>query len=186
MEENIKQDSIEKPEAAVQGETKQEAPAAAPVKRKSKSNWVTWVALAVVLAVVACFGAKPAYFNYKSGQLISQHYSPWDYEDEYGGGIEGSEDMIDELSELFANVGSGKDIKMTTYRLEKALRMCLDDTEISFFTEDIVWYLSLAYIQQNQFGSARQMLKAILVDPDSPYYDQAEALYKQIESMFFM
>jgi len=156
------------------------------VPKKKPLRWLYWLVAVVALAVIALWGVKPAYLNYKSGQLVSQNYAPWEMDDDEGSGMSGSETMISELTELFANVGSGKDIKMTIYRLEKALNMADYDMEYYLYADDIEWYLALAYIQNNQFGSARVVLSSIMQDPDSDYADQAEALYRQIENMYFM
>jgi hypothetical protein len=187
MEDNIKQDIIEDAKADVQVPEQQPTASPGTPKKKCPCRWLLWALLiAALVAAVTVFGIKPAYLNYMSGQLISQNYAPWSYDDEDEDGMDRDDQMVDELSELFANVGSGKDIKLTIYRLEKALKNAFYDGDCAFFFDDIAWYLSLAYIQQNQFGSARTLLKSLKDDEDSPYAEQAEALYKQIENMFFM
>ena len=77
-------------------------------------------------------------------------------------------------------------MKMTTYRLDKALKESETDYEYYQYTSDIVWYLALAYIQENQFGKARTALAAIIKSEDPDYSEQAEKLYKEIENMYFM
>ena len=105
--------------------------------------------------------------------------------DESAGGIEAKEDVMDELTNLFANVGADRDIKMTIHLLEGALRKCNYNYEYEFYKDDIVWYLALAYIRQNQFGDARQML-TYLIEEDSDYAEEAKELYNQIKNMYFM
>ena len=187
MEEKLKEDIAEKTTpVAAQGGTGAEHVSTGGTRKAGLPRWLKWVLAVVVLALIAYLGIKPAYLNYMSGQLISQNYAPWtpgDYDDDE---MEGNDNVMSELSELFANVGSGNDIKLTVYRLEKAMKMAESDYYYYIYADDIAWYLALAYIQQNQFGSARAMLKKIITDGDSDYVDEAEALYKQIETMFFM
>ena len=187
MEDNIKQDIIEDAKVDVQTPENQQTTSPGAPKKKCPCRWLVWTLLiAALVAAVTVFGIKPAYLNYMSDRLISQNYAPWSYDEDDDYGIDRDDRMVDELSELFANVGSGKDIKLTIYRLEKALKNAYYDGDCAFFYDDIAWYLSLAYIQQNQFGSARTLLKSLKDDKESQYAEQAEALYKQIENMFFM
>lgn len=186
MEEKLKEDIAGQSTSAAQDVATAETAATDKPRKAGMPRWMKWALAVVVLAVIACMGVKPAYLNYKSGQLISQNFAPWtpgDFDDDE---VDGNDAVMSELSELFANVGSGKDIKLTVYRLEKALKLADSDYYYYLYADDIAWYLALAYIQQNQFGSARAMLKRIMADGDSDYADEAEALYKQIENMLFM
>lgn len=163
--------------------------ASKPVHR---NRWYYWASSIAAVLIVGLFAVKPIYFNYKSNQMISQNYVQWSPREEgttkgaSRGEVQAGEDVVAELSELFDNVGQGKDMKMTTYRLEKALKECETDYEYYQYTSDIVWYLALAYIQENQFGKARTALEAIVESEDSDYSEQAEKLYKEIENMYFM
>lgn len=161
---------------------------------KPWSRWYYWASSIAAVLIVGLFAVKPLYFNYKSNQMISQNYAKWSPSVDGTGSAKGTtrgevqagEDVIAELSELFDNVGQGKDMKMTTYRLEKALKESETDYEYYQYTSDIAWYLALAYIQENQFGKARKALAEIIESEDPDYSEQAEKLYKEIENMYFM
>lgn len=158
----------------------------------SRRPWIYWVSSIAAVLIIGFFAVKPIYFNYKSDQMISQNYAQWSPREEgttkgaSRGEVQAGENVIAELTELFDNVGKGKDMKMTTYRLEKALKESETDYEYYQYTADIVWYLALAYIQENQFGKARTALAAIIESEDPYYLERAEKLYKEIENMYFM
>ena len=161
-------------------------------KPAASKTWIYWVSSIAALFIIAFIAVKPIYFNYKSDQMISQNYAQWSPREEgttkgaSRGEVHAGENVIAELTELFDNVGKGKDMKMTTYRLEKALKESETDYEYYQYTADIVWYLALAYIQENQFGKARTALSAIIESEDPYYLERAEKLYKEIENMYFM
>lgn len=158
----------------------------------SRRPWIYWVSSIAAVLIIGFFAVKPIYFNYKSDQMILQNYAQWSPREEgttkgaSRGEVQAGENVIAELTELFDNVGKGKDMKMTTYRLEKALKESETDYEYYQYTADIVWYLALAYIQENQFGKARTALAAIIESEDPYYLERAEKLYKEIENMYFM
>lgn len=154
----------------------------------NRNRLLYWISSIAALFVIGFFSAKPVYFNYKSNQMISQNYAQWTprVDATSRGEVQAGENVVAELRELFENVGQGKDMKMTTYRLEKALKESETDYEYNQYTPDIVWYLALAYIQNNQFGKARTALAAIIESGDPYYFEAAQKLYKEIENMYFM
>lgn len=159
---------------------------------RARRRWIYRISSIAAVLIIGFFAVKPIYFNYKSDQMISQNYAQWSPREEgttkgaSRGEVQAGENVIAELTELFDNVGKGKDMKMTTYRLEKALKESETDYEYYQYTADIVWYLALAYIQENQFGKARTALAAIIESEDPYYLERAEKLYKEIENMYFM
>lgn len=196
MIKNMKQQTQEK-EKAILEEVKKELPAAASARpaasrARASRRWIYWASSIAALFIIAFFAAKPVYFNYKSDQMISQNYAQWTPREDGAskrasrGEVQAGENVVAELSELFDNVGKGKDMKMTIYRLEKALQESDTDYDYYQYTADIVWYLALAYIQNNQFGKARTELLKIIESGDPYYLERAEKLYKEIENMYFM
>jgi len=159
---------------------------------RARRRWIYRISSIAAVLIIGFFAVKPIYFNYKSDQMISQNYAQWSPREEgttkgaSRGEVQAGENVVAELTELFDNVGKGKDMKMTTYRLEKALKESETDYEYYQYTADIVWYLALAYIQENQFGKARTALAAIIESEDPYYLERAEKLYKEIENMYFM
>lgn len=159
---------------------------------RARRRWIYRISSIAAVLIIGFFAVKPIYFNYKSDQMISQNYAQWSPREEgttkgaSRGEVQAGENVIAELTELFDNVGKGKDMKMTTYRLEKALKESETDYEYYQYTADIVWYLALAYIQENQFGKARTALEVIIESEDPYYLERAEKLYKEIENMYFM
>ena len=187
MIKKMKEQNQEK-EDAILKEVKTEAPAASSASRARKSGWMKWAASIAALFVIGIFATKPIYFNYKSNQMMSQNYAQWTprVDGTSRGEVQAGDNVVAELKELFENVGQGKDMKMTTYRLEKALKESETDYEYNQYTPDIVWYLALAYIQNNNFGKARTALAAIIESGDPYYSEAAQKLYKEIENMYFM
>jgi len=182
---NMKQQSQEK-EKLILEEARKEAAA------RRKRRWIYRISSAAAVLIIGFFAVKPVYFNYKSNQMISQNFAQWAPREEGAskgasrGEVQAGENVVAELSELFDNVGKGKDMKMTIYRLEKALQESDTDYDYYQYSGDIVWYLALAYIQNNQFGKARTTLAAIIESGDPYYLERAEKLYKEIENMYFM
>lgn len=187
----VKGKAVEMNTAEKDAETPDVSSQSAASKPVHRNRWYYWASSIAAVLIVGLFSVKPIYFNYKSNQMVSQNYVQWSpsangTDRANRGEVEAGEDVVAELSELFDNVGKGKDMKMTTYRLEKALKESETDYEYYQYTSDIVWYLALAYIQENQFGKARTTLDAIIKSEDSDYSEQAEKLYKEIENMYFM
>ncbi len=185
MIKNMKQQSQEK-EKLILEEARKEAAA------RRKRRWIYRISSAAAVLIIGFFAVKPIYFNYKSNQMISQNFAQWAPHEEGAskgasrGEVQAGENVVAELSELFNNVGKGKDMKMTIYRLEKALQESDTDYDYFQYSDDIVWYLALAYIQNNQFGKARTELLKIIESGDPYYLERAEKLYKEIENMYFM
>ena len=185
MIKQMRQQNQEK-ERAILEEARKEAAA------RAKRRWIYRISSIAAVLIIGFFAVKPIYFNYKSDQMISQNYAQWSPHEEgttkgaSRGEVRAGENVVAELTELFDNVGKGKDMKMTTYRLEKALQESATDYEYYQYSDDIMWYLALAYIQNNQFGKARTELTKIIRSGDSYYLEKAEKLYKEIENMYFM
>jgi len=159
---------------------------------RARRRWIYRISSIAAVLIIGFFAVKPIYFNFKSDQMISQNYAQWSPREEgttkgaSRGEVQAGENVVAELTELFDNVGKGKDMKMTTYRLEKALQESATDYEYYQYSDDIIWYLALAYIQNNQFGKARTELNKIIQSGDSYYLEKAKELYKEIENMYFM
>ena len=156
---------------------------------RARRRWIYRISSIAAVLIIGFFAVKPIYFNYKSGQMISQNYAQWSPREEGAtsrGEVQAGDNVVAELTELFDNVGKGKDMKMTTYRLEKALQESATDYEYYQYSDDIIWYLALAYIQNNQFDKARTELNKIIQSGDSYYLEKAKELYKEIENMYFM
>ena len=156
---------------------------------RAKRRWIYRISSIAAVLIIGFFAVKPIYFNYKSGQMISQNYAQWSPREEGAtsrGEVQAGDNVVAELTELFDNVGKGKDMKNTTNRLEKALQKSATDYEYYQYSDDIIWYLALAYIQNNQFGKARTELNKIIQSGDSYYLEKAKELYKEIENMYFM
>lgn len=159
---------------------------------RARRRWIYRISSIAAVLIIGFFAVKPIYFNYKSDQMISQNYAQWSPREEGAtsrgdrGEVQAGDNVVAELTELFDNVGKGKDMKMTTYRLEKALQESATDYEYYQYSDDIIWYLALAYIQNNQFDKARTELNKIIQSGDSYYLEKAKELYNEIENMYFM
>ncbi len=156
---------------------------------RARRRWIYRISSIAAALIIGFFAVKPIYFNYKSGQMISQNYAQWSPREEGAtsrGEVQAGDNVVAELTELFDNVGKGKDMKNTTNRLEKALQKSATNYDYYQYSDDIIWYLALAYIQNNQFSEARTELNKIIQSGDSYYLEKAKKLYKEIENMYFM
>lgn len=156
---------------------------------RARRRWIYRISSIAAVLIIGFFAVKPIYFNYKSGQMISQNYAQWSPREEGAtsrGEVQTGDNVVAELTELFDNVGKGKDMKNTTNRLEKALQKSATNYDYYQYSDDIIWYLALAYIQNNQFSEARTELNKIIQSGDSYYLEKAKELYKEIENMYFM
>lgn len=156
---------------------------------RARRRWIYRISSIAAVLIIGFFAVKPIYFNYKSGQMISQNYAQWSPREEGAtsrGEVQAGDNVVAELTELFDNVGKGKDIKNTTNRLEKALQKSATNYDYYQYSDDIIWYLALAYIQNNQFSEARTELNKIIQSGDSYYLEKAKELYNEIENMYFM
>jgi len=156
---------------------------------RARRRWIYRISSIAAVLIIGFFAVKPIYFNYKSGQMISQNYAQWSPREEGAtsrGEVQAGDNVVAELTELFDNVGKGKDMKNTTNRLEKALQKSATNYDYYQYSDDIIWYLALAYIQNNQFSEARTELNKIIQSGDSYYLEKAKELYKEIENMYFM
>lgn len=156
---------------------------------RARRRWIYRISSIAAVLIIGFFAVKPIYFNYKSGQMISQNYAQWSSREEGAtsrGEVQAGDNVVAELAELFDNVGKGKDMKNTTNRLEKALQESATNYDYYQYSDDIIWYLALAYIQNNQFSEARTELNKIIQSGDSYYLEKAKELYKEIENMYFM
>lgn len=159
---------------------------------RARRRWIYRISSIAAVLIIGFFAVKPIYFNYKSDQMISQNYAQWSPREEgttkgaSRGEVHAGENVIAELTELFDNVGKGKDMKNTTNRLEKALQESATNYDYYQYSDDIIWYLALAYIQNNQFSEARTELNKIIQSGDSYYLEKAKELYEEIENMYFM
>ena len=156
---------------------------------RARRRWIYRISSIAAVLIIGFFAVKPIYFNYKSGQMISQNYAQWSPREEGAttrGEVQTGDNVVAELTELFDNVGKGKDMKNTTNRLEKALQESATNYDYYQYSDDIIWYLALAYIQNNQFSEARTELNKIIQSGDSYYLEKAKELYKEIENMYFM
>lgn len=156
---------------------------------RARRRWIYRISSIAAVLIIGFFAVKPIYFNYKSGQMISQNYAQWSPREEGAtsrGEVQAGDNVVAELTELFDNVGKGKDMKNTTNRLEKALQKSATNYDYYQYSDDIIWYLALAYIQNNQFSEARTELNKIIQSGDSYYLEKAKELYNEIENMYFM
>lgn len=121
-----------------------------------------WVAAAVVLACVSIGGFK--YYQYdRTMDLYAEYYAVSD-------DIVPSRGMEDEvgkqLFDLFASIGTGRGLDKTILELERCYAESQKDEYTSYtnYSNEIAWYLVLAYLKDNDRAKAIPVLERLVAD----------------------
>ncbi|MDE7089590.1 MAG: hypothetical protein K2O54_05675 [Prevotella sp.] len=110
--------------------------------------------------------------------LFNQYYTPYEISSSRGGDDEAIEK---ELAELYNKVGIEKNVTPIIDRLQTIYDNIQSNNEdyadYSYYEPDIAWYLALAYLKDNHFNKAKELLKPLVENGDG----EAERLLKAIE-----
>lgn len=112
----------------------------------------------------------------QADNIFEQHYSPYTLQGDSRGG---DSDVEKELSVLFNQVGTEKDVSPIIEKLQKIHDSIDSEYEYSLYADDITRYLALAYLKAHNINKAKELLKPLADDGD----EKVIRLLKAIESL---
>lgn len=137
-------------------------------------SMVRWP-LSIAAMFILIFGAT-LLWNRQSDTdaLFTEYYSSYILQGE----SRGSDSEVEkELAMLFNQVGTEKDISTVIDKLQKIYDSVDSEYEYSLYTDDIAWYLALAYLKVDKPEKSKELLKP-LAEKGS---DKASELLDDIE-----
>lgn len=121
-------------------------------------NMVRWP-LSIAAMLILIFGAT-LLWNRQSDTdaLFTEYYSSYTLQGE----SRGSDSEVEkELAMLFNQVGTEKDISTVIDKLQKIYDSVDSEYEYSLYTDDIAWYLALAYLKVDKPEKSKELLKPL-------------------------
>ena len=121
-------------------------------------NMVHWP-LSIAAMFILIFGAT-LLWNRQSDTdaLFTEYYSSYTLQGESRGG---DSEVEKELAVLFNQVGTEKDISTVIDKLQKIYDSVDSEYEYSLYTDDIAWYLALAYLKVDKPEKSKELLKPL-------------------------
>ena len=114
----------------------------------------------------------------QADNIFEQHYSPYILQgDSRSRG--GESDVEKELSALFNQVGTEKDISPVIEKLQKIHDSIDSEYEYSLYADAITRYLALAYLKDHNLDKAKELLKPLADNGD----ENATKLFNAIASL---
>lgn len=142
------------------------------------SSWGIAIAAMFVLFFGLGWGGSRMYMTYRMNTLFDNYYESYESIAQPSRSKGGEGDVEKELTELFNQVGTAKDINPVIERLQTIYDNIDNEYEYSLYEDDITWYLALAYIKDHNVEEAKKLLRTITNNKD---YD-VEQLLKEIEN----
>ena len=137
--------------------------------------------LSIAAMFILIFGIT-LFWNRQSDSeiLFNEYYQPYVVQGERGG----DDDAIkEELANLYNKVGTEDDVTPIITRLQtiydNILSNNVDYAEYIYYEKDIVKYLALAYIKNDDLDKAKRLLKPYAEDGDN----EATEIIKAIDSL---
>ena len=143
-------------------------------------SMVRWP-LSIAAMFILIFGATLLWNRQSDSEILfNEYYQPYVVQGERGG----DDDAIkEELANLYNKVGTEDDVTPIITRLQtiydNILSNNVDYAEYIYYEKDIVKYLALAYIKNNDLNNAKRLLKPYAEDGD----DEADEIIKAIDSL---
>ena len=143
-------------------------------------SMVRWP-LSIAAMFILIFGAMLLWNRQSDSEILfNEYYQPYVVQGERGG----DDDAIkEELANLYNKVGTEDDVTPIITRLQtiydNILSNNVDYAEYIYYEKDIVKYLALAYIKNNDLDKAKRLLKPYAEDGD----DEADEIIKAIDSL---
>ena len=143
-------------------------------------SMVRWP-LSIAAMFILIFGATLLWNRQSDSEILfNEYYQPYVVQGERGG----DDDAIkEELANLYNKVGTEDDVTPIITRLltiyDNILSNNVDYAEYIYYEKDIVKYLALAYIKNDDFDKAKRLLKPYAEDGD----DEAAEIIKAIDSL---
>jgi len=150
-------------------------------KKKAKTiQLVKWIGSIAAMFIIL-FGANQWYTSYKIDKVYDAYYTPYDASLASKGGDD--EAIKQELAELYNKVGTEENVTSVISRLQtiyNGIQSASDDyADYTYYENDIVWYLVLAYIKDHNPDKAKELLKP-LADND---VSDAKRLLKDMDGL---
>ena len=142
-------------------------------------SMVRWP-LSIAAMFILIFGATLLWNRQSDSEILfNEYYQPYVVQGERGG----DDDAIkEELANLYNKVGTEDDVTPIITRLltiyDNILSNNVDYAEYIYYEKDIVKYLALAYIKNNDLDKAKRLLKPYAEDGDN----EAIEIIKAIDS----
>ena len=90
----------------------------------------------------------------------------------------GSDSEVEkELVMLFNQIGTGKDVSIVIDKLQKIYDSVDSEYEYSLYTDDIAWYLALAYLKVDKPEKSKELLKPLADNGN----EEAKELYEALK-----
>ena len=143
-------------------------------------SMVRWP-LSIAAMFILIFGATLLWNRQSDSEILfNDYYQPYVVQGERGG----DDDAIkEELANLYNKVGTEDDVTPIITRLQTIYDNILSNNveyaEYIYYEKDIVKYLALAYIKNNDLDKAKSLLKPYAEDGD----DEAAEVIKAIDSI---
>lgn len=116
----------------------------------------------------------------KLDSIVAEYYTPFQ-PDEF---VRGDEDsaIVAELTALFNAVGKEDDCSNVMMKLESIYKSIDDDYTYRAYSNDVAWYLALAYIKCGKVEEAKKVLNEIIEDnPGSEIANRAKKMLKEVD-----
>ena len=149
-------------------------------KKAKIISMVRWP-LSIAAMFILIFGATLLWNRQSDSEILfNEYYQPYVVQGERGG----DDDAIkEELANLYNKVGTEDDVTPIITRLQtiydNILSNNVDYAEYIYYEKDIVKYLALAYIKNDDLDKAKRLLKPYAEDGD----DEADEIIKAIDSL---
>lgn len=153
----------------------------APKYRISKRR-VGFIAIVTSIAavVLVMFNLTVLHSPNRNDILFTDNYTVYTLDSETRGDEEPV--TVAELTELFNSIGTTDDCSDIIKHLEAIYASLDDDITYRMYATDVAWYLSLAYIKNNQEEKAIPVLQKLVVEnPDTEIADKAQKLLDQLK-----
>lgn len=150
------------------------------VKKAKTISMVRWP-LSIAAMFILIFGATLLWNRQSDTEILfNEYYQPYVVQGERGG----DDDAIkEELANLYNKVGTEDDVTPIITRLQtiydNILSNNVDYAEYIYYEKDIVKYLALAYIKNDDLDKAKRLLKPYAEDGDN----EATEIIKAIDSL---
>lgn len=129
-------------------------------KKKTKIVRLRW-SLSIAAMFILIFGTT-LLWNRQSDtdKLFNEYYSSYTIDH---GPIKGGDNsnVEEELAVLFNQIGTEKNVSTVIDKLQKIYDSIDSEYEYSLYTDDIAWYLALAYLKDEKPEKAKELLKPL-------------------------
>lgn len=148
-------------------------------------------ALSVAATILVLLVVGLQYRDYRLTTQLGHRYAtetPYDFDGlERGATGQADQQVAKELADLFANVRTDTDLSASIKRLWQLWELSTAETynEYTNYAPLIGWHLAVACLEDNDRGSAREVLTKLqtITEPDSYYNIRSKKLLSEIETL---